>query len=384
MHLIQNLPGLASSGIKVRFLSEEEKTIKTDEQELPLVIETVTEKSFRALAALVKQHCNWFNQQLVQYGAILFRGFEVESAEQFQTVLELLGVELASHYHFGSAARHRITDKVFLSSSAPPSIIISPHNELNFVPIRPGIIAFFCQIQADLYGETPLINTEKLFYDLSPGLQAKFTNFSQQFVRYIPQHLLEVVFEDISRDEITKLLQAQGFDFNWHEDDSLSLKHSYTPLFRHPLTDRLCFCLSIFDCLINREWYIQIKERYPLMQGLYHSLLPVGLYKKFEQYRPTVTNIFDSNKLKGSISMSFIDPENEPIKITAAEAQELGKAECKNAAIFKWQQGDVLIVDNRSVAHSRLNTKSPRKVLTAFGNMYDVRDMKPVVSTSNR
>jgi len=383
MNLIPNLPTLASSEMKLRFLSDEEKTFKTNEKELPLVIEPVTEKSFLALTTLVKKHSNWFNQQLDKYGAILFRGFEVEKAEEFQTVLELLGVKLELYYHFGSAARHRFTDKVFTASSAPPDMIISPHNELNFVPIRPRVIGFFCQVQADMYGETPLINTEKLFYDLSPSLQQKFANYPQQFVRYVPNHLLEIVFENLARDEIIKLLQEQEFNFSWHNDGSLYFECSYIPLFRHPNTDKLCFCLSIFDCLINREWYKKIRQRYPFLQGIYHSLLPAILYKRFEHYRPQITNIFDSNKPKGSINMNFLNPDGKPIKITESEAKELGKAEWKNAAIFKWEQGDILVVDNQAVAHSRLNTKPHRKVLTAFGNMYNVRDMKPVTINKN-
>ena len=64
-------------------------------------------------------------------------------------------------------------------------------------------------------------------------------------------------------------------------------------------------------------------------------------------------------------------------KMTEAEAKELGKAEWKNAAIFQWQQGDILLIDNLQVAHSRLNTTLQRKILTAFGNMCNIRDMKP-------
>ena len=64
--------------------------------------------------------------------------------------------------------------------------------------------------------------------------------------------------------------------------------------------------------------------------------------------------------------------------MTEAEAQELGKAEWKNAAIFEWKQGDILVMDNLQVAHSRLNTTLKRKIFTAFGNMCNVRDMKPV------
>lgn len=372
-----NLPISISSDLKLRFLRDDEKTFPSTEKELPLVIEPVKEKSFAVLKALLSKSGDWFNKQLDRYGAILFRGFEVESAEQFQKVLELLNVQLESVYHFGSAHRVRITDKVFTSSEAPPDMIIAPHNELNMVPVRPSVLAFFCQVQPALYGETPIINTEKLFYNLSPSLQHKIGNFPQRFVRYVPNHLLEIVFEGLSREEITKLLQEQGFDFNWEEDGSIYFECSYIPLFTHPRTSRLCFCLSIVDCLVSREWYRNIGQRYSFGQSLYYNWLPAKLYKSFQQRLTTAATVVDgSQKRTSTLNTYFLNEDGQCTKLTEAEAKELGKAEWQNAVIFQWKQGDILVIDNLQVAHSRLNTKLPRKILTAFGNMCNIGDMK--------
>ncbi len=383
MNTIYNLPISISSDMRLRFLQDDEKTVDSTEKELPLVIEPVKEKSFAVLKALLKESGDWFNKQLDTYGAILFRGFEVEGAEQFQKALELLNIQLESVYHFGSAHRVRITDKVFTSSEAPPNVIIAPHNELNMVPVRPSVLAFFCQVQPELYGETPIINTEKLFYDLSPSLQHKIGNFPQQFVRYVPNHLLEMVFEDLSPEEITKLLQEQGFDFNWEEDGSISFECSYIPLFSHPRTNRLCFCLSIVDCLVSREWYRNIGQRYSFKQRLYYNLLPAKLYKNILQRATTAATVVDgSQKRTSTLNAYFLNKDGQSTNMTEAEAKELGQAEWKNAVIFQWKQGDILVIDNLQVAHSRLNTKLKRKILTAFGNMCNIRDFKPALLTS--
>lgn len=383
MNTIHNLPTSISSDMRLRFLQDHEKTVSSTEKELPLVIEPVKEKSFAVLKALLKESGDWFNKQLDTYGAILFRGFEVEGAEQFQKALELLNIQLESVYHFGSAHRVRITDKVFTSSEAPPDVIIAPHNELNMVPVRPSVLAFFCQVQPDLYGETPIINTEKLFYDLSPSLQHKIANFPQQFVRYVPNHLLEMVFEDLSPEEIAKLLQEQEFDFNWQEDGSISFECSYIPLFSHPRTSRLCFCLSIVDCLVSREWYRNIGQRYSFKQRLYYNLLPARLYKNIQQRTTTAATVVDGlQKRTSTLNAYFLNKDGQSINMTEAEAKELGQAEWKNAVIFQWKQGDILVIDNLQVAHSRLNTKLKRKILTAFGNMCNIHDFKPALLTS--
>lgn len=376
MNLTQNIPRKTPSEIKLRFLSQEEKTLETKEEKLPLVVEPTAENSFLALRHLIGKYQGWFEQQLHHYGAILFRNFQVETAPEFQAILEEFGVALASNYHFGSAMRERLTEKVFTASSGPSEMIISPHNELNFVPVRPKMIAFFCEVEPEQYGETPLINTEKLFYDLPLELQEKFLNLPQQFRRYVPSNLLEMVFEGLTEDEITQMLQEQGFDFSWNEDGSLYFECSYTPLFNHPQTNRICLCLSIFNCLVNREWYGKIRSRYPFLQGLYNRFFPRSWYKLIEQNRSKVTNTFDKSKPKGSIDMKFLSTDGQRIDLTDGEAEELGKAQCRNAVIFRWQQGDVLIVDNQAVAHGRLNKKLPRKVQTAFGNMYNIHNMK--------
>ncbi len=368
--------------MRLRFLQDDEKTFSSIETELPLVMEPINEKSFTVLKALLNESCDWFNKQLDTYGAILFRGFEIEGAEQFQKVLELLNVELEPLYHFGSAHRVRITDKVFTSSEAPPNTIIAPHNELNMVPVRPSVLAFFCQIQPDSYGETPIINTEKLFYSLPPSLQHKISNCPQRFVRYVPNHLLEIVFEELSREEISKLLQEQGFYFTWEKDGSINFECSHIPLFSHPRTNRLCFCLSIVDCLVSREWYRNIGQRYSFGQRLYYNWLPAKLYKRIQQGLTTAATVVDGSQKRTSTLNTYFVNEDNQYTMTAAEAKELGKAEWKNAAIFQWKQGDILIMDNLQVAHSRLNTKPPRKILTAFGNMCNIRHMKPALLTS--
>ncbi|GEM_PF-2938554 len=377
MKIIQKLPNSVSSSIRLRFLSDREKTIAGAEKELPLVIEPVKEKSFGALTELVRDNSDWFNQQRDTYGAILFRGFEVENGTQFESILELLKIKLASYYHFGSAQRVRITDKVFTSSEASPDLILMPHNELNMVPVRPNILAFFCQIQPALYGETPIINTEKIFNGLSSSFQYQLANFPQKYVRFVPENLLDIVFEKLSREEITEMLQNGGFNFHWEPDGSLYFECSYIPLFTHPRTGKVCLGLSTFDCLATREWYQSIAQRYQLGKRLYYKWLPSKLYKILEQRRTVKVTVEDNSQQRSSrLNTYFVNEEGKSFKLREAQASELGKTEWKNAVVFPWKQGDILVIDNLQVAHGRLNTREPRKILTAFGDMLDIRNMK--------
>lgn len=52
----------------------------------------------------------------------------------------------------------------------------------------------------------------------------------------------------------------------------------------------------------------------------------------------------------------------------------------KHSVTFKWQSGDILVVDNISTAHARMNVDAvnggPRKILACLGDVYDVRDVE--------
>ena len=79
---------------------------------------------------------------------------------------------------------------------------------------------------------------------------------------------------------------------------------------------------------------------------------------------------------KAQPKMYLVNEEGKNTKMTEAEAKELGKAEWKNTVVFPWRQGDILVIDNLQVVHGRLNVQPPRKILTAFGNMCNICDMK--------
>jgi alpha-ketoglutarate-dependent taurine dioxygenase len=101
------------------------------------------------------------------------------------------------------------------------------------------------------------------------------------------------------------------------------------------------------------------------------------LYKSFQQRLTTAATVVDGSQKRTSIlNTYFLNEDGQCTNLTEAEAKELGKAEWQNAVIFQWKQGDILVIDNLQVAHSRLNTKLPRKILTAFGNMCNIGDMK--------
>jgi hypothetical protein len=58
---------------------------------------------------------------------------------------------------------------------------------------------------------------------------------------------------------------------------------------------------------------------------------------------------------------------------TAAETAAIDRAIHGSSAVFKRRRGDMPVIDNVRAAHGRLDVKGSRRILTAHGDMYDMR-----------
>jgi hypothetical protein len=54
------------------------------------------------------------------------------------------------------------------------------------------------------------------------------------------------------------------------------------------------------------------------------------------------------------------------------EVRRLAHLVWDNSVFFRWQEGDVVVIDNLRVAHARMPCDGPRKVAAAVGDLVDV------------
>src|SRR5262245_32199905 len=116
---------------------------RSDPAALPLVgTATSTSGGDQWLAWLVANK-EAIRQRLHVHGAILFRGFRIASAAQFQ---EIAGVfcDSFSDYIGGNSPRTRVESHVFTSTEYPKDEKISMHNEASYLPQMPRTILFCC------------------------------------------------------------------------------------------------------------------------------------------------------------------------------------------------------------------------------------------------
>ena len=80
-------------GVTTRFLREEERLITSLETEMPLVFEAKERADTQFLHAFLKANSENLMEDVAKYGALLFRGFEIQSDHDFEnTILSIEGL----------------------------------------------------------------------------------------------------------------------------------------------------------------------------------------------------------------------------------------------------------------------------------------------------
>jgi hypothetical protein len=93
------------------------KTYFLNSQKLPLVVESSSRnKSIELLSELAICRREFFSERLLQYGAVLLRGFKVRTIEEFERVARLFSGENFFNYAGGVSPRIALGSGVYTST----------------------------------------------------------------------------------------------------------------------------------------------------------------------------------------------------------------------------------------------------------------------------
>src|SRR5438067_1508239 len=106
--------------------------------------------------------------QAAAHGAVLFRGFPLATAPDFDAFVAAFGlVNFPYNESLSNAVRVNKTPRVFTANEAPPSVTIFLHHEMAQTPVYPSRLFFFCEQPAATGGATPLCRSDVLWERLS-------------------------------------------------------------------------------------------------------------------------------------------------------------------------------------------------------------------------
>jgi DnaJ-domain-containing protein 1 len=150
------------------------------ERSLPLLIEPATHGV--SLPDWAMNSREFIRQRLQRHGAILFRGFNLNSVDEFELLLRSLTGELLE-YSYRSTPRTQVSGRIYTSTEYPAHQTIPLHNEMSYTRNWPMIIGFFCVEVAPEGGETPIADSRRVFDLIDPAVRDRFARKKVMYVR---------------------------------------------------------------------------------------------------------------------------------------------------------------------------------------------------------
>ncbi|MCA1626020.1 MAG: TauD/TfdA family dioxygenase [Acidobacteria bacterium] len=124
------------------------KTSFINQQKLPLVVEAgdnaQQDFSLESLVLTCVNHRDFLQNKLLEYGALLFRGFSVQTSADFEKVVRAFSNKNLLNYAGGVSPRVELGGGVYTSTEYPAQYVLSLHNELSYSHQFPSHLYFCC------------------------------------------------------------------------------------------------------------------------------------------------------------------------------------------------------------------------------------------------
>lgn len=339
--------------------------------DLPLTFEpqsdTEADRNFDALCTWLRDNQTWVHGQLVEHGALRFRGFGIDTPQRFEALARSIDDDLKNNY-LGTSPRDGLTDYVFSASELPDYFPIPQHCEMSFCGTPPRRLFFQClEAPAPGSGETPLCDFRKVWRDLPDELCKRFEEKGIRIVRNYsgpsenersddPTMLKswDEMFLTRDREEVERQCRDEGFETEWLADDGLRLISTQLAFKDHPVDG-------------TRSWFNHITT--------FHSSTALAELSRIAAYRPSERHQ-GLVKIATSLheKLEATPPEERSMHCTHLDGSEISLADLdlvrdmvwQHLVVEPWENGDVVAIDNYSVSHGRLPYEGPRQVAVCW------------------
>jgi alpha-ketoglutarate-dependent taurine dioxygenase len=335
---------------------------------LPLVLRPDGRPYVEDLVGWLTEHRRWVHDAMRRHGAVLLRGFALDHALAFERVALAIEPGLSRDY-LGTSPRDAVTSYVFNASELPNYYPIPQHCEMTFVRQPPRRIFFACLRAPLVGGETPLVDGRLIAKDLDPAVLARFVSGGIRIIRNYagpespraaaldPWKLKrwDEMFATRDRARVEQICDEQGFTPTWRPEGRLRLVSEHDALRPHPETG-------------EPVWFNHVQVFHLRSAGA--ELRRVFQRRGDPRDGALALAISAAARLRQRVQPA----EDLPLHCTYRDGREIPDADLehlrdviwRNMVIEPWQRGDVVAVDNASVAHGRLPYRGPRKVVVAW------------------
>lgn len=270
------------------------------------------------------------------HGAVLLRGLRLDAIETFDRVLHLMCDNVIAGY--GDLPEEKGTDRIYGSTPYPNDRRILFHSESSHMANWPLHQFFACVTASPEGGETPIVDVRRVYDALDGVLRDRFRSLGLSYIRHFIPGLdvpWQSFFKTTSPGEVEAICARNGAECAWKHDGILMVRQPSQAVARHPITGAWSFFNQI---MLHHPYFLLDEERAAL----------VSLYG--EENLPRMVTYGDGSPIGDDVLASLLETYEQ------------------HQVAFPWHSGDLLMLDNMSVAHARNPFEGPRKILVGMGD----------------
>lgn len=284
---------------------------------------------------------------VAEHGALLIRGLMLKDDTTITAVFKTVANQLMSDKE-ALESRHVYADGVYAASKWAANQPMCSHHELSYVCEFPGLMMFACLCAPTSGGETGVADARAVLEALPKELTARFEREGWLLTRTYNDEMGTSVAQSFGSDDretVEAYCRANGIEFEWLPYGGLKTRQRRSAIIHHPHTGERCWFNQI--AFLN-EWTLDPEVREYLVE-IYEDGLPFNTR-------------FGNGDVISEDVVETINAIYEPH--IAREALE---------------EGDLMLVDNVRMAHSRQPFVGNREVLVGMADPVRLADCSPTV-----
>lgn len=304
----------------------------------PLCLTTESNDSIQLINWL-KSNQEELDNLLRKHKGIVFRDCGLKSVQDFHDSIVATGL-LGMDYIGGAAVRTQLTERVFTANESPPSEKIPYHHEMAQTPSPPTHLFFFCEVPPQEGGETPILVSSEIYKRLkvkNPSFLESLEKNGVKYVRYMSEHDdptsaigrgWRSTFLTDSKEGAEAALKKLGSTWEWQHDNTLKTVTAILPAIREDIGTGRSNEKTFFNSM-------------------------VAAFTGWNDSR----NIGENAVVLGDGNDTVCDPQGIRDTIEIMNHIEV---------VIPWKAGDLMLLDNRTVMHSRRPFSGPRRILAGL------------------
>jgi alpha-ketoglutarate-dependent taurine dioxygenase len=296
-------------------------------------------------AQWAERHRDSLRAAVAEHGAVMVRGLGLQDAAEVGAVFRRLVPSGLMPDREAFASRQHYADGVYSSLKWPANQPMCMHHELSYALEFPGLMLFACLEAPRAGGITGVADARTVLNALPTDLVQRFEDEGWLLARSYNADIgasYEEAFGVTDRSGVESYCQAHEIEFEWQPDGELRTRQRRPAVVRHPVTGERCWFNQI--AFLN-EWTIA------------------------PEIREYLVDVYGPDGLPFNTRFGNGDPIGEDVVALLNEVYEA------HTLRTPWEAGDLMVVDNVRMAHSREAYEGPREILVGMGEPRRVFDL---------